>query len=156
MPDPIRVRSRSAGRRWPEAGRMILGTPASFRTGSVFGPKPDTISQNYLNRIRAGFAQYYPGDVCGRTEPSLKVGKLAAGRFASCHKPGQMIPAHRFASRPDAFGQTLTRPPRSDPGRFCANTIQVCCGQTGLKRFLEVGSGTVYDPARFDVMARVH
>ena len=30
-----------------------------------------------------------------------------------------MIPTHQFASRPDAFGQTLTRPSRSDPGRFC-------------------------------------
>ena len=68
-------------------------------------------------------------DVCGRTEPSLKVGKLAAGRFASCHKPGQMIPAHRFASRPDAFGQTLTRPPRSDPGRFC-----VICSMPSLEK----------------------
>ena len=31
-----------------------------------------------------------------------------------------MIPAHRLASRPDVFGQTLTGPSRSDPGRFCA------------------------------------
>ena len=79
MPDPIRIRSGSAGRHWPETGRMILSTPARFRTGSVFGPKPDTISQNYLNRIRAGFAHnffyiFFIRDVCGRTEPSLKVG----------------------------------------------------------------------------------
>ena len=33
--------------------------------------------------------------------------------------PGQMIPTHRLASRPDASGETLTRPSRSDPGRFC-------------------------------------
>ena len=32
--------------------------------------------------------------------------------------PGRMILAHRLASRPDAFGQTLTRPFRSDPGRM--------------------------------------
>ena len=31
-----------------------------------------------------------------------------------------MIPAHQLASRPHVFGQTLTRPSRSDPGRFCA------------------------------------
>ena len=31
-----------------------------------------------------------------------------------------MNPADRLASRPDEFSQTLTRPSRSDPGRFCA------------------------------------
>ena len=55
-------------------------TPASFRTGSVW-PQPDTIRQNYIgpglvlhNIIR---------DVCGRTQPILKVGKLVAGRLLS-------------------------------------------------------------------------
>jgi len=42
-----------------------------------------------------------------------------SGPVASWQKPGQMIPAHQLASRPDAFGQTLTRPSRSDPGWFC-------------------------------------
>ena len=45
MPDPIRIRSGSAGKPWPEAGRMIL----AHRLASgpdPFGPKPDTVSQN--------------------------------------------------------------------------------------------------------------
>ena len=41
--------------------------------------------------------------------------ETGSGPVASC----QMIPAHRLASRPNRFGQTLTRPSRSDPGRFC-------------------------------------
>ena len=36
-----------------------------------------------------------------------------------CQKPGPMIPAHQLASRPYAFGQTLTRPTISDLGQFC-------------------------------------
>ena len=53
-------------------------TLACFRAGFVW-PEPDTISQNSIgpglvlhNSIR---------DVCGRTEPSLKVAKLVAGRL---------------------------------------------------------------------------
>ena len=38
-------------------------------------------------------------------------GKLAAGQKLSLMIPA---PAHQIASRPDAFGQTLTRPSRSD------------------------------------------
>ena len=44
MTDPIRIRSGSAGKHWPEAGRMIL----AHRLASgpdPFGPKPDTVSQ---------------------------------------------------------------------------------------------------------------
>ena len=55
MPDPIRIRSGSAWKYWPKAGRMIFANRICFRTGSVW-PKPD--SQPELNRIRAGFAQY--------------------------------------------------------------------------------------------------
>ena len=34
-------------------------------------------------------------------------------------EPSLMILAHWLASRPDAFGQNLTRPSRLDPGLFC-------------------------------------
>ena len=36
-----------------------------------------------------------------------------------CHKTNPMIPVHRLASRPDALGQTLNRPSRSDLNRCC-------------------------------------
>ena len=46
MPDPIRIWSGSAGKHWPElSGSDDSGTPACFRTGSVWR-KADTISQN--------------------------------------------------------------------------------------------------------------
>ena len=67
----ICVRSGLAWKQWPEAGRMIV----AHRLASgpdLFGQKPDTVSQNQIrsslvlhNTIQA---------VCGRTQPSLKVG----------------------------------------------------------------------------------
>ena len=63
MLDPIPIRSGSGRKHWPEAGRMIL----AHRLAS--GPDPfgqKTLTQSVLhNVIRA---------VCGRTEPSPKVG----------------------------------------------------------------------------------
>ena len=49
----------------------------------------------------------------------IQQSKTGSGPVASCQNPGPIIPAHQLASRPDAFGQILTRPSRSDPGRFC-------------------------------------
>ena len=45
-----------------------------------------------------------------------------------------MTPAHQLASRPDAFGQTLTRPSRSDVGRLCTHMIRAFFGKTELKQ----------------------
>ena len=71
MPDPIRIRSGSAGRHGPETGPHDSCTPARFRTGSLW-PKPGTVSQN---SIGSGLVLYnIIREVCGRTEPSLKVG----------------------------------------------------------------------------------
>ena len=67
---------------------------------------------------------------------------------ASCQKPGPMIPAHRLVFRPDECSQTLTKPSRSDPGRFCTVWSMPSLEKTELKRKREVGSG-IYDPARF-------
>ena len=62
MPDPIRIRAGSAGKHWPEAGRMI---PAHRLASGPdpFGLLPDRIplaqtwhNQPELNRIWAGFA----------------------------------------------------------------------------------------------------
>ena len=49
----------------------------------------------------------------------VKKSETGSGPGASRQKPGQMIPAHQLAAGPDALGQTVTRPTRSDPGRFC-------------------------------------
>ena len=44
MPDPIRIRSGSAGKQWPEAGLMIL----AHRLASG----PDTLGQNLTQSAR--------------------------------------------------------------------------------------------------------
>ena len=60
---------------------------------------------------------------------------------ASCQKPGAMISAHKLASRQDVFGQTLTRPSRSDPGQFCTVRSMPSLEKLNLKCMWEAGSG---------------
>ena len=91
-------------------------TLACFHAGSVW-LKPNTVSQN---QIRSGLVLYnnMVQDICGRMQQSLKVRNW---QQADCILPelSLMILAHRLASRPDVFGQNLTRPSRLDPGQFC-------------------------------------
>ena len=112
VPDPIR---RLAGKHWPEAGRMILA--------DCHDSGPDQLGQNLT---QLGRTKSDPGWFCtilfgASVEERNRVWKweTGSGPVASCQKPGPMIPAHRLVSRPEVFGQTLTRPSRSDPGRFC-------------------------------------
>ena len=74
-------------------------------------------NQPELNWIRACFDNIIR-DVCRRTQQSLKIGN-GSRPVASCQKPGRRFLHTGLAFRPDEFGQTLTRPSRSDPGRFC-------------------------------------
>ena len=115
MPDPIRIRSGSGGKPWPEARQMILAHWLS--SGS------DPFGQNLTQSART---KSDPGWFCtilsGRSVDErnrVQKRETGSGPVASCQKPGPMIPAHQLASRPDAFRQTLTRPSRSDPGRVC-------------------------------------
>ena len=69
MMDPIRIGS--------EACRMILAHQLAS------GPDPfgQTLTQSARTKSDPGwFCTILSGDVCGRTEPSLKVGKLVADR----------------------------------------------------------------------------
>ena len=71
MPDPIRIRSGSAWQHWPEAGRMIL----AHRLASGPDPLGQTLTQSARTKSDPGwFCTIIIRDVCGRTEPSLKVG----------------------------------------------------------------------------------
>ena len=104
MSDPIRIRSGSG---W------------KHRLAS----RPDPFGQNLTQSART---KPDPGWFCTvLSGTSVEVWnwvwkwETGSGPVVSCRKPGQMIPAHRLASRPDVFGQTLTRPSRSDPGWFC-------------------------------------
>ena len=141
MPDLIRIRPRTARKRWPEVGLMVL----PHRTGSVW-PKPDTVSQNQVgpglvfhSMIRA---------VYGRTQPSLKVGN---SERTGCvlPEPGQTILVHQLFSGPDTFGPNLARPSRSVLGRFCTiwSRYGLLC-KNGTELMREVGPG-IYDPAQF-------
>ena len=93
-------------------------TMACFRTGSVW-PKPGTVSQNSSGSGLVLYNNYYPGRLWKNGTESEN-GETGSGPVASCQKPGQVIPAHRLAFRPEEFSQTVVRPSRSDQGRFCA------------------------------------
>ena len=144
MPDPIRIRSGSAGKYWPEVGRMILA--------HWLASGPDPFGQNLTQSART---KSDPGSFCTilfgmSVEERNRVWKweTGSGPLASCQKQGPMIPAHQLASRPYASGQTLARPPRSDPGQFCRISTMPSFKKTELKRMREVRSG-IYYPARF-------
>ena len=116
MLDPICIRSRLAGKHWPEAGRMI---PAHWLASG-----PDPFGQNLTLSARTkSDLGWFCTILSGMSvEERNRVWKweTGSGPVASCQKPGPMIPAHQLASWPDVFGQTLTRPSRSNPGQFCA------------------------------------
>ena len=145
MPDPFRIRSGSARKHWPGAGRMILAHQLTSR--------PDPFGQNLTQSARTKsdlgwFCTVLFGMSVEERNRVLKW-ETGSGPVASC----QMIPAHRLASRPNRFGQTLTRPSRSDPGRFCTIIMIHAFFEffliiTELKQMREVGSG-IYCPARF-------
>ena len=99
MPDPIiRIRSGSAEKHWPEAGRMFL----AHRLASG----PDLFG---LNLAQSARTKSDPGWFCvilsaTSVEEGDRVWETGSGPVASCQKPGQVIPAHRLASGPDPFG----------------------------------------------------
>ena len=115
MPDPILIRSGSGGKHWPEAGRKIL----AHRLASGPDPFGQKLTQSASTISDSGWFYTALSGTSVDERNRVQKPETGSGRVASCQKPGPTIPAHRLASRPDAFGQTLTRPSRSDPGRFC-------------------------------------
>ena len=115
MPDPIRILAGSVWKRWPEAGRMIL---AHWLTSG-----PDPFGHNLAQSTRTKSAPGWFCIILSRTsvEECIWVWKweTGSGPVDSCQKPGPVMPAHQLAFRPDECSQTLARPSRSDPGRFC-------------------------------------
>ena len=115
MLDPICNRSGSAGQHWPASGRMIL----AHRLASGPDPFGPNLAQSARTKLDPGWFCTILSGTSVDERNRIQKWETGSGRVASCQKPGQMIPAHQLASRQDVFGQTLTRPPRSDPGRFC-------------------------------------
>ena len=152
MPDPICIRWGSAGKHWPEAGQMILTQQLASR--------PDQFGQNLTQSARTKSDQGWLCTILSRmsAEEQNQVWKLETGSrlVVSCQKPGNMIPAHRLASR-DVFGQTLTRPSRSDLGQFCTIWSMPCLEkwsfsyvpQLLLAFCKECTSGGVYVPCSY-------
>ena len=93
---------------------MIL----AHKLASGTDPVGQNLSQPEPNPIRDDFAQYDPGRLWKNATES-ESGKTGSGLVAFCQKPGPMILVHRLASGPNSFGGNLSRPSRSDPGRFC-------------------------------------
>ena len=84
---------------------------------------PDPFGQNLTQSARTKsdlgwFCTVLSGSSVGE-QNQVQKSETGSGGVASCQKPGPMISAHHPVSRPDAFGQTLTRPSRSDPDGFC-------------------------------------
>ena len=142
MPNSIRIRSGSTGKHWPEAGSDDSCTLASFRTGSVWR-KPD--SQPELNRIRDGFAQYYPGRLW-KNGTEYESGKLVVGRLRSAKDR-----ARWFLHTSLRLHQTCLAKPRPGyPDRIWVGFTQYdpcLLWKNGTEMDAEVGSG-IYDPGR--------
>ena len=115
MPDPIHIRSGSTEKHWPEASPIIL----AHRLASG----PDPFGQNLTQSARTKSDPGWFFTILSGTsaEEQNRVSKWQTGSrwVASCQTPSQMIPTHHLASRPDVFGQTLTRRSISGPCRFC-------------------------------------
>ena len=145
MPDPIHIQSRSAGKHWLEVGRMIL----AHRIASGPDPFGQKLTQSARTKSDLGLFCTVLSEMS--VEELSRVWKWETGKgpVASCQKPGPMIPAHRLASWPDTFGQTLTWPPRSDPGWFCAIWSMPSlekltwnrCGKSDLAYTIQASSG---------------
>ena len=114
MPDLIRIWARSVGKRWPEAGRVILAHCLTSRP-NPFGP---SLAQS--TRTKSAPSWFC---IVSRTsvEEHNRVRKweTSSRQVASCQKPGLMIPAHQLAFRPNDGSQIMARPSRSDVGQFC-------------------------------------
>ena len=115
MPDPIHIQSRSAGRHWPEVGWMI------FAHCLTSGPDPfgQNLTQSANTKLDPSWFCTILSWMCVEEWNQVWKWETGSGLIASCQKPGPMIPAHQLASRLNMFGQTLTRPSRSEPGLFC-------------------------------------
>ena len=129
MPDPIRIRSGSAGMHWPEAGRMVLA--------QWLASGPDPFGQNLTQPARTKpdpgwfctiLSQYYPGHLWNNGTESQS-GKLVAGQLRPARNRARWF--LHTGLRPDAFSQTLTRPSRWDPGRFCTKWSTLSLAKRG-------------------------
>ena len=129
VPDPIYIGSRSAGKHWPEAGRMNLAQCLAFG----LDPFGWNLTQSARTKSDLGW-------FCTVLSGTSVEERNWDWKWEAGSRP--MIPVHWFASTQDVFGQTPTRPSRSDPGQFCTVwSMDDFFGKMELKQIWEVGSG---------------
>ena len=139
MPDPICIQSVSARKCWPEVGWMILAHQLAFG--------PDLSGQNLNQSVRTRYRLVLHNmirAVCGRTQPSLKVGNwkqagcvlLEPGPMITSLLSDQMHLAKTWPGHPDWIQASFAE---YDPGLLWKN---------GSELDAEVWSGK-YDPDQF-------
>ena len=116
MPDPIRIRARSAEKHWPEEGRIIL---AHWLVASEPDPFGQNLSQSARTKSNLGWVCIILSGTSVEERNRVWKWETSSRPVTSCQKPGLTIPSHWLASRPDVFGKTLTRPSRLDPRQLC-------------------------------------
>ena len=88
MPDPIRTRSGSGGKHWPEVGRMIL----AHRLASGPDPFDPNLTQSARTKPDPGwFCTILSGSSVDERN-RVKKSETGSGPDVSCQKPGKMIP----------------------------------------------------------------
>ena len=63
----------------------------------------------------------------------VRKSETGSGPVAFCQKPGPIIPAHRLASRPDAFGHNPDQAVQIRPGSVLRNVIHAFFGKNGAE-----------------------
>ena len=130
-----------AGKHWPDDSC----TPVCFRTGYVW---PNLTQSAKAKSDQAWFCSIWSGPSVDEYYTDPESGKLLAGRLRSARtRSDESWTPACFRIR-CSFPQNLTRPSRSDLGRF-STTVMIWAffGRTEPKRMGEFGSG-IYDPAR--------
>ena len=111
--DPIRIRFGSAGKRWPEAGRMFLAR----RLASGPGPFGQSLTQTARTKLDLGWFCTILSGISGTESES---GKLAAGRLRPARNRAGWFP---FASLlPDQM--RLAKPWPDHPDRIWVGSAQ--------------------------------
>ena len=143
MLHPISIQAGSAGKHWPEAGRMILARwPASG-----WDPFGQNLTQPAKTKLDLGWFCIILSRMSVEEWNGIWKWETGSRLFVSCQKLCQTIPAHWLAFRPDECSKPWPGHPDRIRVSFAQHGPWLLC-KPELKRMQEVGSG-IYDPARF-------
>ena len=132
MPDPIRIRSRSGWKYWPEAVRMIL----AHRLASG----PDRFGQNLTQSARTKpsgselVLHNIIRDVCGRTKTESESGKLVAVRLRPARNRARWFLLTGLLSDQMRLAKPWPGHPKIRSGSVLHSMIHAFFEKTELKR----------------------